>query len=543
MARKVAAILLDTRSIQKYVFAGDELKTNVGASFIVDQIFEGLMCNKILPELQKNGELANVELDWKNNTAVKMASDKTISCEIAYIGGGNMLIVVDTVPGEPEKSLPICKKIVAAWSKELLFYAPGLRTGAAIGILDLDAKSYKELIDELYASLKNNQSMIIPEVDLPYTGFTKECDVSGKTAVAYDYSKGNRRMVSAEVLAKIKAYCKADDALCKKYKDVLNGYYTFADEFEKIGYKDGESYLCVIHIDGNNMGKRFSECNTLQERKLLSIKVQETVEKSFNSLLKSIVYEYQEYKDYLAMDKLSSGEKVFLPIRPIIIGGDDVTFVCPGRLGLEYATRFIKAIEDEGIITCCAGVAIVPARYPFFRAYTLANQLCDEAKKKSRANNDSWLDFLILHGEMTPELEQLRKRQYVGAEGKLHFGPYKVVGEGMESLASLYRLEARLNDAKPEGELMDRALKAKAARSKIKKLRDVLTKDYHAMERFLELAPEIVKIIKEEKQRLGIKLGESVTAKDLWEKQSGEFVTRFVDAIEIMDFRPEAKEK
>ena len=60
----VAAVLLDTRSIQKYVFGCNELKTNVGASYIVDKIFEELLAEKILKKYRQ-GE--NLELDWKNN--------------------------------------------------------------------------------------------------------------------------------------------------------------------------------------------------------------------------------------------------------------------------------------------------------------------------------------------------------------------------------------------------------------------------------------------------------------------------------------------
>ena len=47
---EVGAVLLDTRSIQKYVFGCNELKTNVGASYIVDKIFEEIMCGKVLKE-------------------------------------------------------------------------------------------------------------------------------------------------------------------------------------------------------------------------------------------------------------------------------------------------------------------------------------------------------------------------------------------------------------------------------------------------------------------------------------------------------------
>ena len=33
----VRAILFDTRSIQRYIFSGTKLKTNIGASFIVEK--------------------------------------------------------------------------------------------------------------------------------------------------------------------------------------------------------------------------------------------------------------------------------------------------------------------------------------------------------------------------------------------------------------------------------------------------------------------------------------------------------------------------
>ena len=45
---KVGAIFLDTRSIQKYVFASNKLKTNAGASYLVDSIFSDLMENHVL---------------------------------------------------------------------------------------------------------------------------------------------------------------------------------------------------------------------------------------------------------------------------------------------------------------------------------------------------------------------------------------------------------------------------------------------------------------------------------------------------------------
>ena len=37
--KNFGALLFDTRSIQRYIYSGDRLRTNVGASYIVDRIF------------------------------------------------------------------------------------------------------------------------------------------------------------------------------------------------------------------------------------------------------------------------------------------------------------------------------------------------------------------------------------------------------------------------------------------------------------------------------------------------------------------------
>lgn len=48
---QVNAILFDVQSIQKYIFANNKLKANVGASFIVDRLFEDVLCKEIINKL------------------------------------------------------------------------------------------------------------------------------------------------------------------------------------------------------------------------------------------------------------------------------------------------------------------------------------------------------------------------------------------------------------------------------------------------------------------------------------------------------------
>lgn len=544
MSKEVGAILLDTRSIQKYVFSCNKLKTNVGASYLVDGIFNDLMQKIVLPSFN----LKMPEISWQKSEQIEMIKDDSIEAEIVYIGGGNMLILINKFSGK-EDNLNLCREIVKKWTLEILKKAPGLKTGAAIGMMDVER--FKDSLDKMYVQLKQNQNTVLPQVDLPYTGLTLECNISGKTADTFDWV--DKSWIAKEVKAKTDAYTYASEKVRSEYKDILEkdgsrDKYDFASELEKIGCKEGESYISVIHIDGNNMGVKFSKCKDSQERKKLSLKVAQIVQNAFCELIKTIIAEYDSkaYAEALDMEKLVDKEgKKLLPIRPIIIGGDDITFVCPARVGIEYAKRFIEAVnkqeflsdeqhkrmseevkkEDNSIIlsktmSCCGGVAIVPLKYPFFRAYQLAEHLCGSAKNKSRKNDNSLIDFAILYGEMTPDLDQLCRYQYSAPEGCLHYGPYSVQKEIQDGshINDLLVLKDDIRDNVPK--------------NKIKELRDVLTKDMHTQIRFLENCKEIQKIIDEECNQEGI------GAQAFWQKKKGEseLKTRYIDAIELIDF-------
>lgn len=524
MTEKVGAILLDTRSIQRYVFGCNKLKTNTGASYLVDGIFTGAM-QQVLDE---SGLRLPKQL-WEESKGLQLESDASLEAEVAYIGGGNMLILVR----KGAESLAVCRRLVQEWSLKVLLEAPGLKTGAAIGELSLDPQEFQQSLGALYVQLKENQNNILPQTDLPYTGFTLECDYSGKAANAFN--REYRRQVSAEVQAKTAAYAYATAASRADYKELLGEEYDFCSELENLGYKDGESYISVVHIDGNNMGVKFSSCRNMQERKELSLKVRDRVRKAFGYLISDIITDYPHYDEMLDMRKLRQGSKKLLPLRPIIIGGDDITFISAGRTGMYYAQKFIEYVSSEPLLeeefyrqlqannngsfsrslSCCAGVAIVPAKYPFFRAYELAEQLCSEAKRLSRKDDGCYLDFAILHGEQYGDIGLLRTEQYTAPQGSLHYGPYNVLGvkQDKHSLKALLALVKRLGDKH-------------MPRNKVKELRRVLHEDLHSQSIFLENCPEICRLAAEEAGT------EKAVAGDLWDNG----VTRYIDAVEMMDF-------
>lgn len=152
------------------------------------------------------------------------------------------------------------------------------------------------------------------------------------------------------------------------------------------------------------MGERFSRCESLIEYRNLSINVKEATETAFKEMIEILIEQIEKNKAFDPKDgefKLSTEKgKIVLPIRPIILGGDDITFISDGRLGVWLAETFIEEFIKQSInsesLSACGGVSIVKTKYPFYRAYIVAEDLTDIAKQSSRKNNGSYIDFFIL---------------------------------------------------------------------------------------------------------------------------------------------------
>ena len=545
------AVLLDVRSIQRYIYAANKLRTNIGASYIVENLFS----EKLVKVLEDNFSGSKDLTSWANPSEKQ---DKTVECQIAYIGGGNAMVLFDSSVEDDT-----LRKIVALFSQKVMIEAPGLHIGAAIGMLDLsDDESYKKSRNKLFAQLKQNQNNIIPTVDLPYTGFTQICDIDGEVASYYDEKDENHKRLfpkekhnyySHEAAAKAKAVEQSNKKLEVMFAKELRSEYVFPTEIDQLGQKEEKRYIAIVHIDGNNMGVKFSGCTSLDKHRTLSAAIKEKTRRSFEKLLNTIVEEYNDYKNNQILKLEEKKGKKILPIRPLILGGDDVTFVCPAQVAMAYTKRFIEFMKeeskelDEGArsIDCCGGISILPEKYPFFRGYVLSEQLCDCAKKQMRklwnkdipGSGSSWLDFVFLHGEQAPTLEQILKNEYsaeLGRDGGMHFGPYCVIPPektGNEEkfdedhlLDKLIECATKFNDTKHY-----------MAKNKVKELRAVLQKDQGSIDNFM------VQLSRNNQKLPDVNYKH--VDENGWGKGINKDYTPFVDAIEMMDFIEEANKK
>lgn len=262
-------------------------------------------------------------------------------------------------------------------------------------------------------------------------------------------------------------------------------------QFEDLGGgRNDRNFIAIVHADGNGMGARVSKLykdldarglsfdEYKREIRAFSDGVDEDFKAAYQEMLLEIVKLYWEGR----MDILDTA-KGKLPVRRIITSGDDICFVAEGRIGIEAARIFLEKLSaktnvvDHLSYAACAGVAIVHVKYPFFKAYELAESLCSNAKKKgamlSPADNGSSLSLIDWHlefGELQDTLEDERA-DYVTGDGENLCGrPYLVKGQPKTDVPHhTYETFRQMME-------LVRNEEQSAVRSKIKELRQMLKK-------------------------------------------------------------------
>jgi hypothetical protein len=528
MSDKFFAVLTEVVSIQKYVFGSNKLKENLGASWLIQQIYKDPLreaVKKVLPSI--NGY--DFDAWWKSPDVIQMNNGADF--EIGYIGGGNALLFFkEEEKTEGEKA----KEFIKEWTKSLLVQSPGVVTAVACDEFDLN-NNFPDEISKIFKGLHQNKYSQIPQTIIPRHGITAECSHSGYSMDIWNDkapTKEDKDYVSSVAYAKINSSNEATKKLEDGLKDVLNDKYCFTDELDNLGQQTGESHIAVVHIDGNGMGKRFQEANSLPNLRNLSFSVKSITDNSFEKLIKHIVDNFPKIQEALGYTdkskwpkkKDSTGnDKDVLPIRPIIIGGDDIAFVSEGRLGIYFAKLFLEFFETEGEkvsdkkgLSACAGIAITKTKYPFYRGYQLSEELCSNAKqiRKGKKDNGSWLDFHVAYGGFSGTLEEIRKNHHKAPMGELCFRPYKIKDNGERGFELLVQNTKAL------------IKKDNFPKNKLKELRQVLT-----------LGQESIDIFRNHIKARGLKLPE-IKGKNYHKLiyENGE--TPYFDMIEFIEYYP-----
>ncbi len=438
---RVIAVLVDTASIQQYIFSGNRLKENLGGSHLVKTLIDSK--SPLLDQALQKVAPGHPGVDaWLNPTDKDRWVDGVM---VGYVGGGNALLFFAGTSSTP--TITQAREFIKTLSRLLLIHAPGLKS--AFGMTEFSLNEDKEIVDyqksmrRLHDDLKANKRRFFPQTTVMKHGITAECPNSDEAVEAgrkENEGSPDERLVSAVSKTRRDAASASHTALCTQVAAQLGLDYTFPEELEQLGQQDTRSYIAVVHIDGNGVGQRFRNCKSLHDARTLSQQVSDAGSQAFAKLTDDAVsiVKHADYREQFVIkfpktDDPAENAKLCLPFRPIILGGDDITFVCEGRLGIHLAERFISFLEEKSAvdeaekITSCAGVVIVNSKYPFAQAYAMAEALCASAKKKSRDNgNASYLDVLVSSSGISGTLDEVRRRLYAVGNYSLAFGPYLI---------------------------------------------------------------------------------------------------------------------
>ena len=371
------------QGIQGFIFQTNELKDIVGASELVEEI-----CTKMFKdEFKQDGELI-------------VSAAGNIKC-LFY-------------------SEEQCQKAVLLFPKMVMEAAPGITISQAVvettqEQIDNDFQSVVDKFESRLHAQRNRACKSITtglmgiersrRTGLPALKVEKDDYLDLGTAKKKERSEGS----TATLALSKKSF--GNDQLRKEQ---------LALDIEKL--TDRNDWIAIIHADGNGLGEFLAKKGgNKKELSEFSSQLSEATiaasQKTFNELPHNL-------------DKV-------IPIRPVVLGGDDMTVICRADIAIAYAKSFLSHFEEETKLrgfplTACAGIAFIKSSYPFHYGYDLAEMLCGRAKKdaKSRKVNGlapSCLMFHKVQSSFVENFDEIVLKELTPCTGhSFEFGPYYI---------------------------------------------------------------------------------------------------------------------
>lgn len=159
-------------------------------------------------------------------------------------------------------------------------------------------------------------------------------------------------------------------------------------EVGRAGGYEPRDYVAYLVADGNGMGAIFDQCKTRKSLGALSLRLGEIVRDGLAEAAKKIMqYPTPQKGNY------------FVPVLPLILGGDDVFVLLPAKWAVSFAQEFCRTFETQmgdflhqqpefanaSKPTMSAAVVICKSKYPFHLAHQRGEQLLKEAKRLSKS--------------------------------------------------------------------------------------------------------------------------------------------------------------
>lgn len=350
------AYLFEARSLQKYILDSGRMGDMVGASELVDAL-----CRELIDDV--------------------IESVGSPVPEFSRRASGAFLALFD--------SRSAAERWRDLWSILMPQYLPGLEFVHCIhsgpSAMAAATGGYKML-----AHLRNRRTPSLPEAG----PFVRRSPRTGRPAVGVDRTPNGPEWVDAatSVIRSANRGGRARQALVEKFLGDKASHYRFPSNLEEeFPFASDNRYVAVVHIDGSGLG----QC-LLRVAESLRADPSAYAER-YLGFSEAIARAAQIAAQQATNTLLDHAEGGFLPIRPLVLGGDDLTVIVRGDLAFNFTETFQVAFEKESEIQLSAlgktipdlpaklssgaGLVFIKINQPFYMAYALAEELASVTKK------------------------------------------------------------------------------------------------------------------------------------------------------------------
>lgn len=352
------------QGIQGYIFSTNKLNEIIGGSQLVDHLCKVFFKNQIL----KFGE-------FKEQNLLLSAA-------------GNMKYLF-----ENKKH---CEDFIKFFLKNSANHAPGIRIVQAV--VELNSVSPKSSdFEKLEDLLQIQKNKYFPYLDMGWMTFER----SRRTGLpAVEWVSEKKEAKDSIQLKKVAEAKNKSDLIKRIFPEYEN--YIFKFPYEQLEDFD-DNWIAVIHADGNSLGQKIQKLASFFEdeptktngkafhvalkdfSKKIELATEAAAQKAFNEVVLPVVIETEA-----------------LPLRPVLLGGDDITIIIEAHYAFQFMKKYLLYFEEQtkekflnyhnefgyngfkNGFTACAGIAYIKNAFPFHYGAELSEVLCKEAKKVAK---------------------------------------------------------------------------------------------------------------------------------------------------------------
>ena len=327
--------IYDITGIQRYVFSSNRMKENVGASLAVE-----LALSEWLPA-SINAALPEAKVVWDDGSPFMLPTMGT-KASVVYIGGGNALVLYYDHDAYKQVNQEFSLMLLEKTAGELSYAVSWIEVANPaqdIQIKDLFyrlmlAKARQEPASPLLgiAITREGSTDSLPAVHIELAAYRDGFREGSTDSLPAVHIEGDKYL-SQNAKTKIDLSQEREVQLCTKLDTQLK----FPKLLDDLGMVEGENYIAVVHIDGNDMGSLIKDVasqggglkSQLANLREMSLAISNKYIEVFRGML-GVLEHNQTLQEFQRSFKLAGSG---LLIRPLVVNGDDVTFVVDGRLG------------------------------------------------------------------------------------------------------------------------------------------------------------------------------------------------------------------